>query len=247
MSSRFFATRAAVAAVYIIGFVILTGVGIWDITNIVTDYTSDNRLTTVKSVNITDSFPFLHSNVRICFDYPNQAIYPQRLAWSDSFPILRAGWKGSQLNNLSLDTSESACTWERTLRAAVPHFYMYYVIGDIDNYGPDLDANYSARNFANEEFVNATGINKTELYSIIDSYIDNPEKLLLMKQSLYILRYFMGGLVPKAYAEITAGIRKFSAVIMVLSSPIAQERCCSGCILIKCCRRKTLESRTRTF
>ena len=57
--------------IYTIAFFALTSIAIWDVTNIISDYTDDNRFTSVKPLNITDRFPFL-STLRICLNYDYQ-------------------------------------------------------------------------------------------------------------------------------------------------------------------------------
>lgn len=214
MADQLFATRTAVSTVYIIGLTTLTGVGIWDVTNIIYDYTTDNRITTVKTINISDHFPLLLNNVKVCFSYPGEAIYPQRLSWDNIYPILNSGWRAMQ--KYSNTSGNAGSWWETVLQEAVPHFYMYYLISDIDRNGLELDFDDFRRPFHNQKFVNSTGIHMTELYSIIDSYIRRPEKLLQIKKSLDILQFYMGGVLLQTYKEYTG---------VITSASIAEEGC----------------------
>lgn len=224
MAKDFLATGTAVTVVYITGLITLACVGIWDITNIIADYRQGNRITTVVPINITGSFPHMLSNVKVCFNYPGRAVYPKRLTRDEAVPILRAGWTGQRMRFDG--TLGNASAWEETFLAAIPHFYMYYVIGDVDRSVPDTGfSNSTRRRVINENFVTSTGLSKTELHSILDRYINSPEKLLQMKQSLDILQFYLGGVIPINQAADSATEEPLYEAITTDSSPVAEEGC----------------------
>lgn len=157
--------KSTVATVYIIGFIVLTAVGIWDVTNIVHDFMSRNRITTVTPISLTNqTYPFF-GMLRVDI-YSDGPLYSQKLNWSDFYSMLSDSWQGREVAS-----NDNISYWEQRLRTAFPLVHMFGQIARMDSSGLEALTHQS-----------------------LDNYILDPKKLKLMKKALADVQYFLGGI-----------------------------------------------------
>lgn len=134
-------------------FLILLSVAIWDVHNLIKDYVEDNRITTIRRRNITDTFPFL-DDMSICLHYQpeNPRFTSSRAAFQALMPGRNVSWHRGSSDNVSGFSS---------------YFLAYHIIGHID----------TMETRAVDYMAAMLRVSRADLHELADTFLADPKSV----------------------------------------------------------------------
>lgn len=157
--------KYVIVIIYVTAFLFLACYGLWDVSKIIDDYINNNKMVTIQKQNITDRFPFL-DKIQICLDY-SVHLFPGQVDEFAFRKIVKNRWLRTDI------------PWERNMSKSeksvaigtLDLLFSYFAIGGLDDDGPNGDGVNLTMNRFN--------FTKTELFSIMDEFLMNPDNVNL--------------------------------------------------------------------